>query len=267
MNETFLFNNKFPVTVKKFEAGKSTSENITFILLPAIGVPIKKYQNFIAELNSYGFNVVTADYPCCGENQPHIEKGKDYGYADLVKDFVPHLISSADTKNIILLGHSLGGHLATLYAIDKTIPVIGIATGNIHYKNWDGLGKLTILKAVGLFKILTNLYGYLPGYKIGFGVKEAKTLIKDWCHTALTGNYSYYLNNDSLSEAKAYFINIKGDDFAPLQSTKKLAEMFNKYKLESIDLGENFKGNKHSSWLKDPKQIVKGIKTNIGELC
>ncbi|NUF39393.1 hypothetical protein HUN22_17285, partial [Acinetobacter lactucae] len=61
MNETFLFNNKFPVTVKKFEVGKSTSENITFILLPAIGVPIKKYQNFIAELNSYGFNVVTAD--------------------------------------------------------------------------------------------------------------------------------------------------------------------------------------------------------------
>ena len=42
--------------------------------------------------------------------------------------------------------------------------------------------------------------------------------------------------------------------------------MFNKYKLESIDLGENIKGNKHSSWLKDPKKIVEGIQTNIGEL-
>lgn len=261
---SFLFKDKYNVQVERFEATQQQKSEITFILLPAIGVPIQKYQRFINHLNQVGYHVVTADYPCCGINHPHIDKDRDYGYKDLVTEFIPNLLKFAKSEKNILLGHSLGGHLATLYATQNTISIIGIATGNIHYKNWPGLAKLNILRAVGLFKLLTNFYGYLPGHKIGFGLKEAKTLIHDWCHTALTGNYDFFTPQHKKAKGHAVYIHIKGDHFAPYQSTKKLAEMFRSYSLESIELNTQLKGNKHSIWLKEPNNIVYEIKKKIG---
>lgn len=261
----FNFKGKYEVKVKILNAeGK---KDLTFILLPAIGVPIKKYQNLISGLMDEGYTVIAADYPCCGENSPHIDRNIDYGYKDLINDYIPKLLEFSKTTKTVLLGHSLGAHIATLYATQNDIPVIGVATGNIHYKNWAGLGKLNILRAVVLFKVLINIYGYLPGYKVGFGVKEAKTLMSDWCYTALTGNYDFFNKNIQKSSNKVLYINIKGDDFAPYQSTLKLAEMFHEYKLEVLELSTELKGNKHSIWLKEPKDVLDIINQKIGLVC
>ena len=129
--------------------------NITLVLMTAIGVPRRKYGTLIEGLTKKGFTVVSADYPCCGENLPHIKRGVDYSYRDLVVGFIPKLIDIAkeatpDSK-IILFGHSLGAHIATLYSATTDFPMIGVATGNIHYKNWKGLGQLNILTAIAAF--------------------------------------------------------------------------------------------------------------------
>ncbi|WP_227542596.1 alpha/beta hydrolase [Acinetobacter wuhouensis] len=102
-----------------------------------------------ALLTENGFNVVIADYPHCGRNQPLVSKDIDYGYADLLSDFIPQLEQiSLETchQKPILFGHSLGGHLATLYAQHHDNKVIGIATGNI------GLKKLGCERQIQYFK-------------------------------------------------------------------------------------------------------------------
>lgn len=255
----FKFLNQYDVNVQQFCPRHDHDLKITLILLPAIGVPIKKYYQFINMLNDVGFTVLTADYPCCGENTPHINKGINYNYRDLVDGFIRQLVDFSTTERTILLGHSLGAHLATLYATENNIEVIGIATGNVYYKNWSGLERLKILNAVLIFQSLSIFYGYLPGYKIGFANKEAKGVIQNWCYTALTGKYDYFSSDLKCAKMKGYFIHIDGDKFAPLKSTLALAALFHDCVVEQVRLPQYLKGNQHSVWLKEPDIIVNRI--------
>lgn len=261
---SFSFKDVYTVKVNKISPS-SQDNQLTFILLPAIGVPIKKYERLIISLKNNGYSLIYADYPCCGENVPQISKDHDYDYADLLKYFIPNLIKSCDTQNFVLLGHSLGGHLASLYALKNNTPIVVIASGNIHYKNWDMKGRAKILSAVLLFKALTKAYGFFPGYKVGFGYREAKSLMNNWCHTVITGNYSFSGIDVKKKEVKSLFINIKDDQFSPLNSTQKLAEMFSNNVLLQIELPSHLKGNRHSIWLKSPDQIIKLIDSAVKE--
>ena len=241
--------------------------NITLVLMTAIGVPRRKYGTLIEGLTKKGFTVVSADYPCCGENLPHIKRGVDYSYRDLVVGFIPKLIDIAkeatpDSK-IILFGHSLGAHIATLYSATTDFPMIGVATGNIHYKNWKGLGQLNILTAIAAFELLIRVYGYLPGYKIGFGHREAKTLMKDWLHTAKTGRYDFMKTSLNTGLGRGFFINIVGDDFAPYASTKGLADLCEVSRLNKVHIDPSLKGNPHGVWLKSPDEIIDEVYKNI----
>lgn len=259
MMTNFYFLNQYDVKVHFFPAANAADMGINLILLPAIGVPIAKYQRFIQQLNSVGLNVITADYPCCGENLPHVDKTVDYNYSQLIHDFIGKLVELSGSKTTVLLGHSLGAHLATLYATQHQIAVIGIATGNIYYKNWHGVGRAKILAVALLFRILSRTYGYFPGYKVGFGYKETKGVMDNWCHTALTGNYDFFAKNLSKAQVNSYFIQIQGDEFAPMASTIGLANYFEQKIVEQIQLAPNFKGNKHSIWLKEPSLVVEKV--------
>lgn len=247
---------------------------ITLVLMTAIGVPLSKYTKFINALTKQGFTVVSADYPCCGENQPHVSRGIDYGYQDLVDKFVPALLDNARIltpgHQIIMLGHSIGAHIGSIYSALTDTPLIAVATGNIHYKNWRGLGRLNILRAAAAFEVLIRVYGYLPGYKVGFGYKEPKKLMKDWCRTAWTGKFDFIkeLKSSAFIEAKAnkgqgLYFNIIGDDFAPFASTQHLSELCARAKVVRIQLEPALRGNQHSVWLKSPESVVENIVANL----
>jgi predicted alpha/beta hydrolase len=235
----------------------------TIIILAALGVAINKYEKLISLLTNHGFNLVVADYPYCGRNPPHVSAQIDYGYADLIRDFIPQLEQVALDANLqspILLGHSLGGHLATLYAQSHDNTVIGIATGNIGLKNWDLKGKINILKAVSVINAMILKDGYFAGYKIAFGNREAKSLMRDWSKVVFTGNYKHIITQQKIVENAALFIALKDDDFAPMSSMLGLSHYFKQPIVETLDLTQTIKGNQHSAWIKQPEQIVNKIK-------
>ena len=160
----------------------------------------------------------------------------------------------------ILLGHSLGGHLATLYSQQHQIRVIGIATGNIGLQYWDFKDKVKILQAVTVFGLFIHLYGYLPGYKIGFGHKEAKGLIQDWCKIALTGKYEHITGQpEHASQNLALFIQLIGDEWAPMSSLKGLSQYFSTAQIKQFDLRSSVHGNQHSAWIKQPTLVIQCI--------
>lgn len=267
---SFLFKNIFNVNVHSYVPEQDNLQR-TMILLPAIGVDIKKYAALIVHLTANGFSVIAADYPGCGESFPRVARGLDYNYADLIEFFIPQLISQASIssqQNPILLGHSLGGHLASLYALNHQATVIAVASGNIGYKNWDTKGKINILRAVVLFRALITIYGYLPGKKIGFGKREAASLMKDWCTTVVTGNYQHIVQASLPSKNRNLFINIRHDDWAPLQSTQQLATLFFQPQVIELTSPDSAKGNQHSAWIKQPEFIVNEIivRINAGQL-
>lgn len=262
----------YPVEVHLTEALADTEikngENkTTIILLNAIGVTRNKYHKVIEGLAAKGFNVVSSDYPCCGENKPIIKKGIDYDCNLLVKSYVPKLIDIAKDRfpdsQIILMGHSLGAHIATLYSASYGASVIGVATGNVHFKNWSGRGRLKILAAVASIQLLIRLYGYLPGQKINFGGREPKTMMHQWCQTALTGKFKFMNVPLSPKDGKGLYLNIEGDDFAPLKSTQNLANLCAKSKVIRIKSDSFPKGNPHGIWIKQPEIVIETVYNNL----
>ncbi|WP_019672487.1 alpha/beta fold hydrolase [Psychrobacter lutiphocae] len=239
----------------------------TIIFLNALGVPLRKYSKFINGLTEKGFTVISTDYPNCGENTPHIKRGIDYGYDELVNHFVHNLVQIAKDhtpdNDIVLIGHSLGGHLGTIYSAIHNVPVIGIACGSTHYKSWKGRGRIRILLAVAVIQALIRVYGFLPGYKIGLGEREAKTMMQEWCETALTGKFDYITQPLDTDKGHGLYINIEGDKFAPMLSTWKLAQMCSRSKVIQVTLDDDLIGNPHGVWIKRPEIVINAVCDNL----
>ncbi len=264
---TFTFKNEYSVSVHIQEPKAEQDRKTTLVFMTAIGVPLHKYSPFFATLTAKGYTVIGADYPCCGENEPQLDRRVDYSYQDIVTHFIPPLLSFSKHQKTYLLGHSLGAHMATIYSALTDTPVIGVATGNLHYKNWRGWGRLDILRAVAVIKLLIAIYGYFPGYKIGFGYREAKGIMSDWCHTALTGRYDFIEGDMNTNKGRGLYFYIEGDTFAPYKSTQNLAKLCAKSTLISVKLPEHLKGNPHGVWIKDPEVIARHIDEQLRNRC
>ncbi|OCQ51464.1 Alpha/beta hydrolase family protein [Photorhabdus australis subsp. thailandensis] len=256
----------------KYEIYQGDGNGRVVVLLPAIGVEIRKYETLIEQLVKEGFQVVTSEIPGYGNSQPKPSRENDYNYSDLLRDYLPAMLDKAielNAKEIpIIFGHSLGGHIATLFACstDRSFSLFCVATGNVGYKNWQGMGQIQIITAAVVFNILTALYGYLPGKKIGFGIREAKGLMRDWSRTVCTGNYyhvSAYKGKKNNNLSKAVYICFKGDNWAPLKSSQELARLIPHSEVSEITM--DIKGNPHSAWIKQPGEIIKIMKRKMLE--
>ncbi len=195
------------------------------VLLPALGVAARKYEAFALGLVAAGNQVLIADWPGQAESQPRPSRQLDYGYRDLIEEFVPSLLAVARQHfpqgRLVLVGHSLGGHIATLFAAahpEADTAVVGVACGNIHYRNWQGRRRMLTPSAALAFNLLTALFGYLPGKAIGFGGHEARSLMRDWGRVAWSGNFDHLglnLTLPRLNSTPSLFIGVHGDTFAP----------------------------------------------------
>ncbi|WP_171293988.1 alpha/beta fold hydrolase [Acinetobacter puyangensis] len=268
MPSTFKLNHIFNVEIQHYFP-EQDAQHIA-ILLPAIGITIDKYQKFIHQLNQANIAIITADYPGYGKNLPKVDRQHSYGYADLIEQFIPALVNNASqfpTFNTpTFIGHSLGAHIATLYAQHHPCHVVGIATGNVFYKHWQGKARYKMLATAYTFCLLVNTLGYLPGDKIGFGKREAKGLINDFASTVIRGNYHHILPVYDKSNAANLFLHIQDDQWAPMTSMTALADLYHYPHVEQIKLTPDIKGNPHSVWLKAPEIAVSKISqflTNI----
>lgn len=260
---TFMFKNQYPVNVNIHKPAADIDRQTTLIFMTATGVILSKYSKLFENMVSKGYTIIGADYPCCGENIPHVDRTVDYNYQDIMDDFIPKLIGFSEHKSTYLFGHSLGGQLATVYSALTDRPMIGVATGNIYFKNWYGWERIKILRVLAIFKPLTILYGYFPGYKVGFGNKEAKGLMNDWCHLLKTGRFDFIDGDLDTDKGRGLFIHIKGDRYSPYASIKHLTQLCAESTLISVKLPKHLKGNPHGVWIKDPEFITQRIDEQI----
>ncbi|CAD5109575.1 alpha/beta fold hydrolase [Zestomonas carbonaria] len=240
------------------------------IVLPALGVAARKYETLAQNLAQAGLNVLTADWPGQGESRPRPSRRFDYGYRQLVEDFVPQLRAAAERhfpdSPQTLLGHSLGGQVATLYAAAQPhsgVTVIGVACGNIHYRYWDGWRRLMTPSAALAFNTLTALLGYLPGKRIGFGGHEARSLMRDWGRVAWSGHFRHtgLVQVESRDNPIAsLYLAIEGDTFAPPASTSGLAGLIQvSPHVELLPSPRPPSENPHSAWLKAPQMVTERV--------
>ncbi|MFZ2554523.1 alpha/beta fold hydrolase [Psychrobacter urativorans] len=260
---TFTFKRKHQVKVNIYKPIAAVDRKMTLVFMTATGVPLRKYAKLFENLVAKGYTLIGADYPCCGENTPHVDRSIDYNYQDLMDNFIPKLVGFSEHDSTYLFGHSLGGQMAAIYSALTDMPMIGVATGNIHFKNWFGWERIKILRVLAIFKPLTLAYGYFPGYKVGFGNKEAKGLMDDWCYLLKTGRFDFIKGDLTTGKGRGFFIHIEGDRYSPYASVKHLTKLCTESTLISVELPKHLKGNPHGIWIKDPEFITKRIDQQI----
>ena len=234
------------------------------ILVPAMGTAAGVYKPFANELTTRGFSVLSSELPGTGASRPRPSWKADYGYRDLVNEYLPAIVSYArkyaEGAPVIVIGHSLGAQVATLAVAGNKLMIdalVTVAAGHIHFRNWEGAGAAKVLFGAGLFSSLTYLFGYLPGQYFGFGGPQARTLIREWAKVIFSGSFSHvapYPNG--AKSTPSLCIGYEKDDFAPENSVLGLAAILES---EAEIMSADWPGNPHSSWIRNPAETVRLI--------
>lgn len=245
-------------------------------IFPAMGVRASYYQSLAEELSNNNFTAVTIDLRGNGDSSIRPSRKVNFGYHEMIEYDYPMVVDyikkQYPNQAIYLLGHSLGGQLASLYASknpEKIQGLILVACCSVYYKGWSGMQSVQTLLGTQFFNLVSNILGSFPGRKIGFGDLEAQGVMNDWARQARTGKY--VLTNSEFDfetalkqvELPVFTISFYKDKLAPKQAVANLLAKFAGTKNQSHlhlekDDPRNEKYN-HFNWVKKPKGIVELI--------
>ncbi len=275
--------NKQKITIKSGDGAASQitlfrttdSDATVIICMPAMGVWASYYEPLAHELVLSGRNVITADLRGKGESLVKPCRGCDFGYHEMVYYDWPEIVEQANHlfphSRKVLLGHSLGGQLSTLYMSATPGEIDGlvlVACPSVHYRGWPFPHNIRILLMTQAFRFVAGLLGYFPGKRLGFAGTESKTHITDWAYTTLTGRYkprNSTRNYEALLlhlKAPVLAISFSDDGFAPRTAVERLCAkipgtQLTHWYVTPQELGLDTLG--HVGWVKRCQPVVKRI--------
>lgn len=255
---------------------QENSDAPIIICFPAMGVEASYYEPFAVTLAEKGYLIITADLRGLGHSSIRASRQSNFDYLDILDldfytifEFIKHRFSN---NKKYVLGHSLGGQLASLYLSRSSQSMDGlilIACCSVYYKGWEGLEAWKILLMTQLSKVIGQVWGYFPGHRLGFGGKESRSVIRDWSQQAKTGKYLEHHTDFNFEKGlqtcqiPILVLSIEGDRLAPLKAIKNLYEKFQSSpSIQHIHIspkGPNQEKINHFNWARKPAIIIEKI--------
>ncbi|MFI9510802.1 alpha/beta fold hydrolase [Nocardia sp. NPDC052566] len=168
------------------------------VIVPGLGVPAGYYEGIALGLARRGFDAAIGELRGNGDSRPKPSSASAYGYHELVSVDFPAMFEVVRDRfpqsTPYLLGHSMGGQLAVMYASrirGRLGGLILIASGTPYYRGYPGLSSPGILFGTAAASLTANIAGFWPGDRLGkagFGC-QSKVLISDWARLARTGRF------------------------------------------------------------------------------
>ncbi|MGK2878881.1 MAG: alpha/beta hydrolase family protein [Solirubrobacterales bacterium] len=221
------------------------------ILLAAMGTPAKYYDRFAKGLLDRGHPVVRVRWR--DEDRDFPINNPDYGYAELAEVDAPAAVRWTRERfgaDPIVLGHSLGGQIASISAAGSG-PLAGIAVIASGTNYWRGSGMRWAL-GVGAVSVVAPLivrvFGYWPGGRLGFGGRQAATVMRDWARLGRTGRFEpAHAKTDLEGSLKDYegpllSLTVSGDFYVSKGATESLLTKMTGAQIER----RHWKPEKHS---------------------
>jgi predicted alpha/beta hydrolase len=240
------------------------------LFMCAMGVEASYYGPFASAMAERSILVAMCDLRGHGASSLRPRRGVDFGYREIVELDIPAAVEvireRAEGLPLYLGGHSLGGQLVMLHvaAMRPQIDGIALVACAIPYsENWSGRSRAFIRFAAFTFPIAGALLGYVPGDRLGFGGKEARTLMRDWAHNAMTARYEptgssvdYEAALASL-EVELVTVNVDGDEMAPPNAVDFMFDKVPRARGVRLEakLSET-KPGAHMRWARDPDGVV-----------
>ncbi|AEF39044.1 hypothetical protein AS9A_0590 [Hoyosella subflava DQS3-9A1] len=249
------------------------------VVWPGFGLSASYYDPFASALTEHGVNVVVAELRGQGASEPSPSRESSFGYQEMLTVDFPAVLEVAreqfPASTPYLLGHSVGGQLAVMFAArvgHNLGGLILVAAGSPYFKGFPGARVFGPLVGAQAMSLTANIAGYWPGDKVnfaGFG-PQSKTLITDWSRFARTGRMAPtgadidYEARIAEIDLPVLAISVARDDLAPGQSVKNLVSKLASAKVTSW---RNSQPLGHVGWIREPKSTVTRIKSWLDDLA
>jgi predicted alpha/beta hydrolase len=239
------------------------------IIIPAMGVRASSYRRFAAALRQRRLDVAVADLRGTGSSVPSVDSSARFGYHELATVDLPLIVDTvraqAPELPVIVLGHSLGGQIAPMFAARWPNQLAGlalIAAGTPHYRafrNIGGLAGAVPLLGTSIIAAVARVRGYWPGDRLGFAGRQSRVLVADWARLARTGRFrpsGADVNYEDLMarlDLPVLAVSVGADRFAPVDAVDALLECLPRARItrrhHAPPLG-------HLGWIKQSEPIA-----------
>jgi predicted alpha/beta hydrolase len=158
------------------------------IVNPATSVRCSYYARFAAFLHQRGFDVITYDYRGIGDSRPATLRGFRASWLDWGRqDFEAALrfaVTSFPGQPVQVVAHSVGGFLVGLAPSNSVITrVFSVGAQFAHWRDYADRKRLAMLmKWHVAMPLLTRLFGYFPGRRLGWMEDTPSGVVRDWTH-------------------------------------------------------------------------------------
>jgi predicted alpha/beta hydrolase len=243
----------------------------TLLWLPGMGIAARHFLAFAEALSGRGFAVFVHDWRGIGSSSLRAGRHSDWGYREVLTFDLP--ACEAAIANVlpglprIVGGHSLGGQLASCrlaLAPDSASQLWLVASGVPYWRTFPLRNAWWLPTAYQAMRSLAILCGKLPGRRLGFGGEEARSLIRDWTASGLTGRYAAAGLDVDLESALArvdvpiHAVNMGRDWLAPESSLRALLAKMPRAAARVVVLEEAAPEVQadHYAWMRQPLATV-----------
>lgn len=249
------------------------------LVLPGLGIPAGYYTPLVDALRAAGANATTLELPGQGDREPP-SRHNDPGFADLLDHDLPAAIADLRASDeadapTILLGHSIGGHLAAMHAGRPGSDVDGLvlaACGSPYHHAYDMAMAAKIRVLTAMIPVSGAVLGHFPGDRLDFGGRQPRSLMLDWRHLALTNTYVARGIDEDLDgqvgqwSGPVLAVRMADDDFAPEAAVHAVTDKFSTAEVTHRVLSADELGTRanHHGWARHPDAIVATIRTWLG---
>jgi predicted alpha/beta hydrolase len=224
------------VSVEEYGRAHRGGGPATVVFLPALGVPLSYYRRLLDGWAARGRHVLGVELRG-GPLSPVADLRRDsFGYAHLIHVDLPAVfaLEAIAGDRVVLVGHSLGGHLALLATAAGAVrpaAVVTIGTGTSSpASQHTRTGRWRRRAEVRAVRTAIGVLGYWPGHRLGFGGRQPKGLMADWAYEARHGHYRVAGDPTDYAAALAtlgpptLLIGLAGDRMIPPRAVTHLAD-------------------------------------------
>lgn len=243
------------------------------LLLPALGIQAKLYRTLAGELADQGCSVALLEQRGHGLSNVRASYSQRYSLIDTLEQDMPAALQWLGAQHsdvpLLLGGHSLGGHLSTIYAGQHPTAIAGIvhlACGFPYYRDFAPKEQRLLRFLCAIMPIFSLLPGYYPGELVGFGGRESMAMMKQWRQWAMSGCFDID-QHSGMAEAVAQFtgpvlsVSFERDNFSTTAAVDRAVSPFCNASLRRVTLGSEEQGDYlgHTAWARQPTGVSKAI--------
>jgi len=243
------------------------------LFLPALGVPLSYYRPLFEHWTARGRHLFGVEWRGMPQSPVASLRREPFGYSHLVRHDLPavhRLDAVASAGELVLVGHSLGGHVALLSTAAGLVApsaVVTIATGTSsgasQASHW---GRVRRRIGTQFVRTASDVLGYWPGHRLGFGGRQPKPMMHDFAYEArhgryrLTGDPTDYEAALATLDQPALLLALAGDPLMPLLGVDHLAGRLPTH-VHRAGVDTGLAGD-HFAWArKAPEPVVSTIET------